>query len=218
MPPHGPQPRRADRVVLQEVVGATGRGASRETAAAERRPYKARIVAQREGWKRATRWQGGRCGKQAAATQALASRARKMGPGRPSDRVEPPNFRRFTRHFHPWRPATNQPAHAACASGFGCYTAPLTAERCRSGRSGRSRKPLYLHGYREFESHPLRQLVRSPDLSSSFPVELARLRRNFRASASLRFSNESRFGIFTATVSAATNIGLISDTQRLPPR
>lgn len=34
---------------------------------------------------------------------------------------------------------------------------PRPAERCRSGRSGRSRKPLYLHGYREFESHPLRQ-------------------------------------------------------------
>ena len=31
------------------------------------------------------------------------------------------------------------------------------AERCQSGRSGRSRKPLCLRGYRGFESHPLRQ-------------------------------------------------------------
>ncbi len=30
------------------------------------------------------------------------------------------------------------------------------AEGCRSGRSGRSRKPLYPRGYRGFESHPLR--------------------------------------------------------------
>ena len=34
------------------------------------------------------------------------------------------------------------------------------AERCRSGRSGRSRKPLYPCGYRGFESHPLRQKIR----------------------------------------------------------
>ena len=32
----------------------------------------------------------------------------------------------------------------------------FSTERCQSGRSGRSRKPLYLHGYRGFESHPLR--------------------------------------------------------------
>ena len=31
------------------------------------------------------------------------------------------------------------------------------AEGCRSGRTGRSRKPLYPCGYRGFESHPLRQ-------------------------------------------------------------
>jgi hypothetical protein len=38
------------------------------------------------------------------------------------------------------------------------YT-PLTktAERCRSGRSGRSRKPLMVQAIRGFESHPLRQ-------------------------------------------------------------
>src|SRR5215831_19413078 len=32
-----------------------------------------------------------------------------------------------------------------------------TTERCRSGRSGRSRKPLCVQAYRGFESHPLRQ-------------------------------------------------------------
>ena len=34
------------------------------------------------------------------------------------------------------------------------------AERCRSGRTGRSRKPLYACAYRGFESLPLRQQVR----------------------------------------------------------
>ena len=33
------------------------------------------------------------------------------------------------------------------------------AERCRSGRSGRSRKPLTLQGVRGFESHPLRHTI-----------------------------------------------------------
>jgi hypothetical protein len=33
------------------------------------------------------------------------------------------------------------------------------AERCQSGRSGRSRKPLYPRGYRGFESPPLRHLL-----------------------------------------------------------
>ena len=33
----------------------------------------------------------------------------------------------------------------------------LSAERCRSGRTGRSRKPKYGQLYRGFESHPLRQ-------------------------------------------------------------
>jgi hypothetical protein len=32
-------------------------------------------------------------------------------------------------------------------------------ERCQSGRSGRSRKPLCVQAYRGFESHPLRHLV-----------------------------------------------------------
>lgn len=44
-----------------------------------------------------------------------------------------------------------------------CPRAPWTApqarlERCRSGRTGRSRKPLYARAYRGFESHPLRQV------------------------------------------------------------
>jgi hypothetical protein len=32
-------------------------------------------------------------------------------------------------------------------------------ERCRSGRSGRSRKPLCPYGYPGFESLPLRQVI-----------------------------------------------------------
>ena len=39
----------------------------------------------------------------------------------------------------------------------------LLAERCRSGRTGRSRKPLCPYGYRGFESLPLRQFPQCPD-------------------------------------------------------
>ena len=38
------------------------------------------------------------------------------------------------------------------------FLAKPSAERCQSGRSGRSRKPLCSQGYRGFESHPLRHL------------------------------------------------------------
>src|SRR4029079_1963570 len=37
----------------------------------------------------------------------------------------------------------------------------VARERCQSGRSGRSRKPLCVQAYRGFESHPLRQLLGS---------------------------------------------------------
>ena len=36
---------------------------------------------------------------------------------------------------------------------------PQSAERCRSGRSGRSRKPLWVCAHRGFESHPLRHFA-----------------------------------------------------------
>jgi hypothetical protein len=48
-------------------------------------------------------------------------------------------------------------------------------EGCRSGRTGRSRKPLYPYGYRGFESHPLRQ---------SAPPEFS-LRRSRRQKSAL---------------------------------
>lgn len=38
---------------------------------------------------------------------------------------------------------------------------PKSAERCRSGRTGRSRKPLSLQGFRGFESHPLRHFSKA---------------------------------------------------------
>ncbi len=43
------------------------------------------------------------------------------------------------------------------ARGGGVGTAPPQKERCRSGRTGRSRKPLTAQAVRGFESHPLRQ-------------------------------------------------------------
>ncbi len=51
--------------------------------------------------------------------------------------------------------------------------ATQAAERCRSGRSGRSRKPKYGQPYRGFESHPLRQYV-------EFPKELLGIRGRSR--------------------------------------
>ena len=43
----------------------------------------------------------------------------------------------------------------------------LLAERCRSGRTGRSRKPLCPYGYRGFESLPLRHIAVRCDLKRS---------------------------------------------------
>src|SRR5687768_12021403 len=48
-------------------------------------------------------------------------------------------------------PAVDRPPHAIRGN-------PHIAERCQSGRLGRSRKPLCPQGYRGFESHPLRHL------------------------------------------------------------
>ena len=36
---------------------------------------------------------------------------------------------------------------------------PSLAERCQSGRLGRSRKPLWVQAHRGFESHPLRHAL-----------------------------------------------------------
>jgi ChrR Cupin-like domain len=50
-------------------------------------------------------------------------------------------------------------AHQA-ASDYTLADAPIhRVEGCRSGRTGRSRKPLYARAYRGFESHSLRHLV-----------------------------------------------------------
>ena len=50
---------------------------------------------------------------------------------------------------------------------------PRAPERCRSGRTGRSRKPKYLQGYRGFESHPLRHVTSGRQLfpPSARPAE-----------------------------------------------
>src|SRR5207244_10601839 len=47
-----------------------------------------------------------------------------------------------------------------CSAGDVSSKIPRVPERCRSGRSGRSRKPLYGQPYRGFESLPLRWLFR----------------------------------------------------------
>ena len=54
------------------------------------------------------------------------------------------------------------------------------AERCRSGRTGRSRKPLSLYGFRGFESLPLRQLslaLRRLSDGAAIPAAFPRRRR-----------------------------------------
>ena len=45
------------------------------------------------------------------------------------------------------------------------------AERCQSGRSGRSRKPLWVQAHRGFESHPLRHTVPYGDKSLSLALD-----------------------------------------------
>jgi hypothetical protein len=65
-----------------------------------------------------------------------------------------PGQERFrTGHDRACHPESLCVGSAACRPG-------LLAERCQSGRLGRSRKPLYVQAYRGFESHPLRHSVR----------------------------------------------------------
>ena len=93
------------------------------------------------------------------------------------------------------------------------------AERCQSGRMGRSRKPLYPRGYRGFESHPLRQPVRSPgpvtpssqrtsvNLMGCAPIErlcLPVLVRNETIKG--KFFDLSLFGFLTVTPSGKIRI------------
>ena len=49
------------------------------------------------------------------------------------------------------------------------YTAWLSLERCRSGRTGLTRNQVYPCGYRGFESHPLRQFSSSYVASRNWP-------------------------------------------------
>ena len=60
---------------------------------------------------------------------------------------------RFTREGSLVQSQHRPPSSSKIASGN------KTVERCRSGRTGRSRKPLCLRGYRGFESHPLRHYL-----------------------------------------------------------
>ena len=66
------------------------------------------------------------------------------------------------------------PPHAGCClADANMPISRATTERCQSGRLGRSRKPLCLHGYRGFESHPLRQFRFSRDPKQSQPPEMS---------------------------------------------
>ena len=77
---------------------------------------------------------------------------------RPDRRRQALHFSKFFLCNRP-RPRLSLPA----------LTTRCLAERCQSGRSGRSRKPLYLHGYRGFESHPLRHHPRQAiDFAGNF--------------------------------------------------
>ena len=94
---------------------------------------------------------GGRRGMrpQRQAAAAIRASGRGTGPARHA-------FKRKSPANTPsWLPPPPLLAFKFCDA-----ISPRPAERCQSGRSGRSRKPLYLHGYREFESHPLRQVLR----------------------------------------------------------
>jgi hypothetical protein len=105
----------------------------------------------------------------ATTTRAARSAARAMaGLNRRTPKEQTGN-KRTIRVLH--KPDKQLAADKQRTAVLRCgFAAPITrrasfcmrarAERCRSGRSGRSRKPLYPQGYRGFESLPLRQRVR----------------------------------------------------------
>lgn len=92
--------------------------------------------------------------------------------------------------FRCWRRPAHRAGISACAISGTCacgaarllsprsnarLTSAPRAERCRSGRSGRSRKPLCVQAYRGFESHPLRHLPRNRvELSQNYRSASAR--------------------------------------------
>lgn len=51
---------------------------------------------------------------------------------------------------------------------FLTFANPIETERCQSGRMGRSRKPLYSHGYQGFESLSLRYSIMVPRVAGHF--------------------------------------------------
>ena len=98
--------------------------------------------------------------KRGRARRAQARRARAQWGRVRRGRMTPPATRGLLAAARGFALGSRRPRHRFCAPcrpvGAG---ARLSAEGCRSGRTGRSRKPLYARAYRGFESHPLRQQV-----------------------------------------------------------
>ena len=62
------------------------------------------------------------------------------------------------------RPHLRSPGFRSCVPAPECVDRSLTAERCRSGRTGRSRKPLWAQVHPGFESLSLRHLLKIPKI------------------------------------------------------
>ena len=93
--------------------------------------------------------------------------------------------------------------------------APGRAEGCRSGRTGRSRKPLYARAYRGFESHSLRQYQLSepalrPRIGPLKPRNSAVFRGRLCTSPGRRGAENS---LCRAGFSAAVHLGHSVPTQ-----
>lgn len=76
-----------------------------------------------------------------------------------------------------------------------------SAERCRSGRTGRSRKPLCAQAYRGFESHPLRHFLDQPtDFVTFLPGRVMLLGRP--ALRAMRARSDAQVGPISVTTRA----------------
>ncbi len=100
----------------------------------------------------------------------------RTAPTPPQDlKTSRPQDLKTSRPQDPKTPRPSPPPEAtAVDSLWDCgYNADPRVERCRSGRSGRSRKPLTLHGVQGFESLPLRHDRKLPGEVSEWPKEHA---------------------------------------------
>ena len=88
----------------------------------------------------------------------------------------------------------------------------MITERCRSGRTGRSRKPLYARAYRGFESLPLRHIIsmQSPDC-----IEMIRRSGGLDSNPSVRPIRQERIGTAAGRPGRANYRDVVCNPSRL---